>query len=140
MDGEQTTIEPGELAKSARTSAHKSGRLQRIEVITGVERRRRWSVEQKREIVAESLRPGVKPGEVMRKYGIGSGQFYTWRQQLTRRLDGEDARPAVSFACVDVVTAGQQPERPAPATQTTNRHPAPADAPLSANLAPRRMG
>jgi len=33
--------------------------MQRIEVITRGERRRRWSIEEKREIVAASLQPGV---------------------------------------------------------------------------------
>jgi len=36
---------------------------QRIEVITRGERRRRWSIEEKREIVAESLGTGVRPSE-----------------------------------------------------------------------------
>ena len=59
-----------------------SARNQRIEVITRGERRRRWTVEQKREIAAESLQPGVSPVMVARKYGIGSGLLYAWRQQL----------------------------------------------------------
>jgi transposase len=43
---------------------------QRIEVITRGERRRRWSIEEKREIVAESLGTGVRPSEVIHKHGI----------------------------------------------------------------------
>jgi transposase-like protein len=43
---------------------------------------RRWS------IVAESLQPGIGPSEIIRKHGISSGQLYTWRQQLARRLVG----------------------------------------------------
>ena len=44
--------------------------MQRIEVITRGERRRVWTTEQKREIVAESLDSGTTPTEVRRKYGI----------------------------------------------------------------------
>jgi transposase len=83
-------------------------RRQRIEVITGGERRRRWSIEEKREIVAESLRPGVRPSEVMRNHGISSGQLYAWRQQLTRRVGDELPGPSANFACVDVVMAQRE--------------------------------
>jgi transposase len=54
-------------------------------VITRGERRRRWTPEQKREIVAESLGPDLTPTEVARKHGISSGQLYTWRQQVLGR-------------------------------------------------------
>ena len=80
---------------------------QRIEVITRGERRRRWSIEEKREIVAESLVTGVRPSEVIHKHGITSGQLYAWRQQLTRRVDGRSAHPPASFARVDVVAGSQ---------------------------------
>jgi transposase-like protein len=49
-----------------------SARSERIEVITRGERRRRWSVEQKREIAAESLEPGISPITVARRYGIAA--------------------------------------------------------------------
>lgn len=78
-----------------------------MEVITRGERRR-WSIEEKREIVAESLRPGVGPSEIIRKHGISSGQLYTWRQQLARRLGGELQRSSANFARVDVAVAQRQ--------------------------------
>ena len=68
-----------------------STRTQRVEVITRGERRRRWSIEEKREIVAESLQPGIGPSEIILKHGISSGQLYTWRQQLACRLVSEPA-------------------------------------------------
>jgi transposase len=82
-----------------------STRMQRVEVITRGERRRRWSIEEKREIVAESLQPGIGPSEIIRKHGISSGQLYTWRQQLARRLVGDPAGSSADFARVDVVVA-----------------------------------
>jgi len=111
MDGEQPAGERNGLPRSSHTSGHMTTRRQRIEVITGCERRRRWSIEEKREIVAESLRPGVRPSEVMRKHGISSGQLYAWRQQLTRRLGREGPRLSANFARVDVAAA--QPEETA---------------------------
>ncbi len=65
----------------ARTSSHRSARGDRVEIVTRSERRR-WSLEQKRQIVAESLGPGLMPTEVARKYAISSGQLYTWRREL----------------------------------------------------------
>jgi len=108
MDGDQATIEQTEGLRSGHTTIRTSTRTQRIEVITRGERRRRWSIEEKREIVAESLAPGVGPSEVIRKHGISSGQLYTWRQQLTRRLGGELQRASANFARVDVAVAQRQ--------------------------------
>ena len=87
----------------------------RIEVITRGERRRRWSIEEKREIVAESLGAGVRPSEIIHKHGITSGQLYAWRQQLTRRMDGPPAHQPAGFARIDVVVG----ERGVPAPPVT---------------------
>ena len=43
---------------------HESGSYRRIELITGTMRRRRWTIEEKAAIVAESTRPGVNIAEV----------------------------------------------------------------------------
>jgi transposase len=53
--------------------------FRRIEVLTGVERRRRWSEQDKARIVAESLKPGVIVAEVARRYGMHRNQLYGWR-------------------------------------------------------------
>ena len=60
------------------------------ELITRGERRRRRSVEQKREIAAESLEPGVSSITVARRYGISSGLLYTWRRHLLEGSLGSD--------------------------------------------------
>ena len=70
------------LDESAHTTSRKSARSPRMELITRGERRRRWTPEQKREIVAESYGPELTPTEVARKHGISSGQLYTWRHEL----------------------------------------------------------
>ena len=54
----------------------------RVEVITGAERRRRWSAEQKRAIVAESLGPGAVVTEIARRADICPGQIYRWRREV----------------------------------------------------------
>ena len=68
--------------EDARTIGRKGARRGRLEIITRGERRRSWTPDQKREIVAESLGPELTPTEVARKYAISSGLLYTWRQQI----------------------------------------------------------
>ena len=113
MDDDQVISDLGEARESAPRSSRRSARAQRIEVITRGERRR-WSIEQKRQIVAESLAAGATSSEVIRKYGITSGQLYTWRQQVATRVDGDLSRPAANFARVNVVAALPQPEKSKP--------------------------
>lgn len=54
----------------------------RAEVLTGPERRRRWSVDQKLAIVSELARPGSSGAVVAQRYGISTGLLYTWRRQV----------------------------------------------------------
>jgi transposase len=56
--------------------------MARFEVITGPERRRRWSAEQKQAIVAASLAPGAVVTEIARRAEICPGQIYRWRQEI----------------------------------------------------------
>ena len=98
---------------SAHTSARMRGPRQRIELITGGERRRRWSWEQKQAIVAESVAPRASATVIARKYGLNTGQLYTWRRQMLRRVP---AVASAGFAHVDVV---EEPVRPTVPTTTT---------------------
>src|SRR5215472_14252363 len=131
MDGEHATIESDGSVRSGHKGSHMTAPTQRIEVITRGERRRRWSIEEKREIVAESLGAGVRPSEVIHKHGITSGQLYAWRQQLTRRMEGPPARPPADFARVDVVV-GEREVPALPVTVSKPQAPVPAVATLRA--------
>jgi transposase len=86
---------------SGHTSARMTARPRRIEVITGPDRRRRWSLEQKRAIVAESYRTDTTPSAVARRHGLNTGQLYTWRRQFK-------AVPPTNFARVELA----EPESP----------------------------
>ena len=99
--------------QSARTSSHRSARSDRSEIVTRSERRQ-WSVEQKREIVAESLGPGLTPTEVARKYAISSGQLYTWRRELLSVQTSIITRATPRFA--EVETEPGPPQHVAKAT------------------------
>ncbi|MHC6158390.1 IS66-like element accessory protein TnpA [Bradyrhizobium elkanii] len=61
-----------------------SNTLQRIEIITGTGRRRRWSTDAKAAIVAESFAPGASASGVARRYDISPGLLFLWRRQATR--------------------------------------------------------
>src|ERR1700731_1512908 len=58
----------------------------RVEVLGGLERRRRWSQDDKIRIVEETLAPGAKVTEVARRNGIAASGGFTWRRQ-TRRVE-----------------------------------------------------
>jgi transposase len=73
-------------------------RLRRIEVITGQERRRRWSPEEKAKITAESLEPGMKVAAVARRHGVSQGLLHSWRR------DARDSSLSEPVRFVPVVT------------------------------------
>jgi transposase len=52
-----------------------------LEIISGVERRRRWSDADKLRIVAEADEPGAKVAEVARRHEISRSILWTWRKQ-----------------------------------------------------------
>ena len=81
--------EAGLVDKEDLGSTHTRAREVRGEVLTGPERRRRWSLEEKLRILAQSVAPGSSPSLVCRLHGISSGQLYTWRRQFrTGELTG----------------------------------------------------
>lgn len=53
-----------------------------IEVITSVQRRRRWSAEEKRSILEEAEQLGSSVSSVARKYGVNPNQLFTWRRLM----------------------------------------------------------
>ena len=55
-----------------------------MEIITGVERRRRWGLEQKLRIVAEVEEPGASFAAVARRHEVSRGLLWNWRQQVRR--------------------------------------------------------
>jgi transposase-like protein len=57
---------------------------QKIEVITGVERRRRWTAEDKGRILAEAAEPGAIYAHVARRHGICRSVLRRWRRAAER--------------------------------------------------------
>ncbi len=56
--------------------------MARFELFNAPERRRRWSEEQKRAVVAAAFAPGAIVAEVARRADVRPGQIYRWRQEL----------------------------------------------------------
>jgi transposase len=75
--------------------------FQRIEVITSVQRRRRWSVAEKVRLVEEAMQPGMSVSYVARRAGISPSQLFAWKRRM---LEGGHA---AVHADEDVVGASQ---------------------------------
>jgi transposase len=76
-----------------------------VEVITSVQRRRRWSRAEKERLVAAALEPGVVASEVAREAGIHASQLFRWRQELCRRTAAPVVFNPVAVAPVPEATA-----------------------------------
>jgi transposase len=68
-----------------------------VTVLSGPERRRRWSAEQRSQIVEESLRPGAVVAEVARRHDVHPSLVHAWRRKARR-----SAAEGVSFVPVTV--------------------------------------
>lgn len=53
---------------------------ERVEIITGRERRRRYSAEQKLALVEESMQPGMTVSAVARLHGVSPSLLFNWLQ------------------------------------------------------------
>jgi transposase len=53
-----------------------------VEVITSVQRRRRWTAEQKKAMVEEAEQPGNSISSVARKYEVHPNQLFRWRRLI----------------------------------------------------------
>ena len=56
---------------------------QRIEIITGTARRRRWTTEQKLQLVEETLVSGDSISAIARRHGVAPNLLYRWRRLMT---------------------------------------------------------
>ena len=56
------------------------GGYRRVEILTGPGRRRRWSADEKAQVVAETLMPGARVSDVARRWQLCSQQVFTWRR------------------------------------------------------------
>jgi transposase len=87
----------------------------RVEIITGPERRRRWSDEEKLQLVSEACQPGNSVSQVARQRGISASQLFGWRRQalakglITDNRPAPSAAPALTFSPVEVAEEAASP-------------------------------
>jgi transposase len=86
----------------------------KIEVL-GTERRRRWSPQDKLQIVEETMQPGVTVTEVARRHGLAPSVVFTWRR-LAR--EGRLGGVGPAFVPVEITPVPAQ----APSVASTSRH------------------
>jgi transposase len=88
----------------------------KAEILAGPERRRRWGLEEKGDIVAEMMAPGAKVSEIARRHGISRSLLYTWRREAGHR----DAGSALPGLVPIVMTTAAEPV--APPVPSRERH------------------
>ena len=88
----------------------------RFEVLGGLERRRRWSQDDKARIVEETLAPGAKVTEVARRNGVAASVVFTWRRQA-RTIEQVGPR----FAPVQIAAAEAVEHNLKPASEDDRR-------------------
>ncbi|SCZ14646.1 transposase [Microvirga guangxiensis] len=108
--------------------------VRRLEVITGVGGRRRWSADEKARILVEAMAPGAVVSDVARRHGISPQHLFTWRRQAMREADDhplaftpvlvapdtpQSAPPARREAVIKIVVEGAVNRVPSGADGTT---------------------
>lgn len=91
-----------------------------LEIITGRERRRRWSLRDKVRIVAESNEPGSMIRAVAARHGVCESLLFTWRRQareglLVPALESPAFVPVQALGLASTAVAPLA-ERPSPAS------------------------
>ena len=74
--------------------------MSQMTVLTGPERRRRWSGEERREIVAAAFAPDAIVADVARRYGVSTSLIYRWRREVG------DGASGVGFARAILMETG----------------------------------
>jgi transposase len=87
--------------------------VRRLEVFTGVGRRRSFSDEEKARIVAEILTSGDSVSGIARRHGLSPQQLFGWRRQLRKSQVGPSEADGLQFvpAVVDVASSASNVRR-----------------------------
>lgn len=89
-----------------------------VEVLTGVERRRRYSMDEKVRLVAEAAEPGMSVSLVARRHGVSPSLLFRWRQLLS----ADRSRP-VATGLVPMRIADDGMDSGPPPQASSNEHP-----------------
>ncbi|RWI44280.1 MAG: transposase [Mesorhizobium sp.] len=91
--------------------------MSHVTLLTGPERRRRWSEADQCRILAAAFAPGATVAAVARQYDVATSLIYKWRRTVRARETGfaevvvapdePVARPAASPAVIELEVAGK---------------------------------
>ncbi|RVG55120.1 IS66-like element accessory protein TnpA [Sinorhizobium meliloti] len=87
-----------------------------IEVITSVERRRRWSREEKERLVAATLEPGASVSEIAHSAGIHVSQLFRWRKELCQ-ISTPSVPQLIPVEVVETLPGPSIPPEPPPVSR-----------------------
>lgn len=91
----------------------------RAEILVGRERRRRWSADDKLQIVREAFAPGARVALVARRRDVSRSQIYQWRAALRESRLGESGGEVVGFVPVAMpAVPGAAPNDDLPGTDS----------------------
>jgi len=100
--------------------------VRRLELITDIGGRRKWSADQKAEIMLEALAPGATVSEVARRHDLRPQQVFGWLREARKA-----AEPTPAF--VPVVVEPAEAPAAAPAPKKRRKPPRVVAAPLTAH-------
>jgi transposase len=124
--------ESGEIGLGSEVSPMaRSMSYSRVEILDRPERRRRFSADEKRAILAEASEPGANVSEVARRHGLFPTQVYKWRRLCELGVIGVPVTPELpSFVAVHVAgssVAASIPAQEAPVIERGAAVTAPSD-------------
>jgi transposase len=56
--------------------------MPQVDIITGADRHRRWSLDEKLSILAAAFAPGAVTAHIAKRMNVSTSQLYTWRKEL----------------------------------------------------------
>ena len=99
--------------------ARDEGQYRRIEVITGLVRRRNWTDEEKARMVAESAQPDANISAIARRFCVNRGLLNTWRRAAGQIGPASAVAAVEQPAFVPIMIADHQNERHADEADAT---------------------
>ena len=60
-----------------------SKHIERVEIITGIQRRRRYTAKEKVRLVEQTMQPGMTASAVARLYGVAPSLLFQWRRRMS---------------------------------------------------------
>jgi transposase len=67
-----------------------------------------WSIDRKRQIIAESFEPGASVADVARRHGVNANLLFTWRRQqgVAKLADSQEGPQLVPVTIAAETTSG----------------------------------